>query len=77
MDLDKNTTIGIAYLQLHDQRLRLPFGFFHKCVEKALNRPVYTHEFGLGYGYESILEQIEKVFKEMVKQQKTVKSLIK
>lgn len=37
----------IAQFQLTTERLCMPFGVFHKAVEKALGRPVFTHEFGL------------------------------
>lgn len=37
----------IAYFQLHQDRLCVPFDVFHKAVEHALGRPVYTSEFGL------------------------------
>lgn len=36
----------IALFQLHEDRLCLPFERFHEAVEKALGRPVFTHEFG-------------------------------
>lgn len=35
----------IAEFQLNQERLCMPFGVFHKAVEEALGRPVYTHEF--------------------------------
>lgn len=37
----------IAMFQMFEDRLCLPFGEFHKAVEEALGRPVFTHEFGL------------------------------
>ncbi len=36
-----------AKFQLFEPRLCMPFDVFHEAVEKALHRPVYTHEFGL------------------------------
>lgn len=36
-----------AMFQLFEEKLCMPFGVFHEAVEKALGRPVYTHEFGL------------------------------
>jgi hypothetical protein len=33
--------------QLFEDRLCMPFDAFHKAIEEALGRPVYTHEFGL------------------------------
>lgn len=35
-----------AEFQLHEPLLCMPFGVFHEAVEKALGRPVWTHEFG-------------------------------
>lgn len=35
-----------AKFQLFEPLLCMPFGVFHEAVEKALGRPVYTHEFG-------------------------------
>ena len=37
----------IAEFQLLESRLCMPFDIFHKAIEEALGRPVYTHEFGL------------------------------
>lgn len=36
-----------AALQLHQDKLCMPFSVFHESIEKALGRPVWTHEFGL------------------------------
>ena len=36
-----------AKFQLFEPKLCMPFGVFHEAVEKALGRPVFTHEFGL------------------------------
>jgi hypothetical protein len=38
---------AIAKFQLMEDRLCMPFAVFHESVEKALRRPVFTHEFGL------------------------------
>jgi len=35
----------IAVFQLHQEILYIPFSRFHEAVEKALGRPVWTHEF--------------------------------
>lgn len=40
------TAEEIVRLQLFTDELCLPFGDFHGAVEKALGRPVWTHEFG-------------------------------
>ena len=37
----------IAHFQMEQDRMCVPFGVFHEAVEKALGRPVWTHEFGL------------------------------
>lgn len=35
-----------AMFQMWTERLCMPFDVFHEAVEKALERPVFTHEFG-------------------------------
>lgn len=35
----------VAFLQLQQNRLCMPFGVFHQKVEEALGHPVFTHEF--------------------------------
>lgn len=37
----------IAISQLWEDRSCMPFEVFHEAIEKALGRPVFTHEFGL------------------------------
>jgi hypothetical protein len=37
----------IAKFQLFEEKLCMPFGVFHNAIEKTLDRPVFTHEFGL------------------------------
>lgn len=37
----------IAEFQLEQDRLCMPFDVSHEAIEKTLNRPVFTHEFGL------------------------------
>lgn len=39
------TSRQIAEFQLNQERLCMPFDVFHKAVEEALGRPVWTHEF--------------------------------
>lgn len=39
----------ICDVQLFTQELCMPFGDFQGAMEKALGRPVWTHEFGLDY----------------------------
>jgi hypothetical protein len=36
----------IAEFQINQKCLCMPFRIFHEAVEKVLNRPVFTHEFG-------------------------------
>lgn len=36
-----------ALFQMEQGKLCLPFSEFHKAIEEALGRPVWTHEFGL------------------------------
>lgn len=35
-----------AKFQISQERLCMPFGVFHEAVEKTINRPIFTHEFG-------------------------------
>jgi hypothetical protein len=44
---EKMTPREIATFQMHEEKLCMPFGVFHKAIEEALGRPVWTHEFGL------------------------------
>jgi hypothetical protein len=39
----------IAMFQMHEPLLCMPFDVFHEAVEKALGRPVWTHEFGMNW----------------------------
>jgi hypothetical protein len=43
------TPIQIALFQINQKLLCMPFDVFHKAVEDALGRPVWTHEFGLNH----------------------------
>ena len=36
-----------AEFQILQDKLCMPFSVFHEAVEKTLDRPVFTHEFGL------------------------------
>jgi len=38
-----------AVFQMNEPRLCMPFEVFHEAMEKAIGRPVFTHEFGLNY----------------------------
>lgn len=46
-----------AMFQLWEERLRMPFGVFHEAVEKALSRPVWTHEFS-SLGSEGLKQEL-------------------
>lgn len=46
----------IVGFQLFQKKLCMPFDIFHEAVEKVLDRPVFTHEFGLN------LDGIKKEF---------------
>ena len=39
----------IAKFQLFTAELSCPFGVFHEALEKALGRPVWTHELGMNF----------------------------
>ena len=39
----------IVRFQLFEEMLCMPFAAFQEAVEKALGRPVFTHEFGLNW----------------------------
>ena len=39
----------IARIGLFTTELCLPFDVLHEAIEKALGRPVFTHEFGLNF----------------------------
>ena len=38
-----------AVFQMFEKLLCMPFSVFHEAIEKALDRPVFTHEFGLNH----------------------------
>ena len=39
----------IAEFQMLQQYLCMPFSVFHESLEKALGRPVWTHELGMNH----------------------------
>lgn len=47
------TARDIVAFQLFTDRLCMPFGDFHKAVEGALGRSVWTHEFGSSGGLQA------------------------
>jgi len=40
---------ALVGFQLFQRRLCMPFDVFHAAIERVLDRPVYTHEFGLNW----------------------------
>lgn len=46
---EKMTHEEIVRFQLFQKLMCMPFSVFHEAIEKVLDRPVYTHEFGLNY----------------------------
>ena len=57
---ETQTAEEIVAFQLYEERLCMPFPLFHKAVEEALGRPVYTHEFA---GVESLRQEFEALKK--------------
>lgn len=58
-----------AIFQMQQDRLCMPFDVFHESIEKALGRPVYTHEFGLnreGLMKELLGEKDAPTFEEII-----------
>ena len=43
------TNEQIVRFQLFQEKLCMDFSRFHEAIEKVLDRPVFTHEFGLNY----------------------------
>ncbi len=41
--------LEVAMYQIFEEILLVKFDLFHKGIEKLLDRPVFTHEFGLNY----------------------------
>ena len=57
---EKQTAEEIVAFQLYEERLCMPFPLFHKAVEEALGRPVFTHEFAAA---ESLRQEFEALRK--------------
>lgn len=53
------TPFAIAEFQLKEERLCMPFAVFHKAVEIALGRPVFTHEFA---SQENLVAEFKKKY---------------
>lgn len=65
----KMTHEEIVRFQLFQKNLCMPFSVFHEAIEKVLDRPVYTHEFGLNYEglvKEYLGEQDPPTFEEII-----------
>lgn len=50
----------LGYYQLLNPLLLVPFDKFHEAIEILLDRPVFTHEFGLNY--DGLKSEAEKAF---------------
>ena len=50
------TANEIVQFQLYEPRLCIPFTEFHKAIEEALGRPVWTHEFADQKGLQAEFE---------------------
>lgn len=64
---ETQTAEEIVAFQLYEERLCMPFPLFHKAVEEALGRPVYTHEFA---GVESLQQEFEALRKKELTKEK-------
>lgn len=53
---EEMTLQQIAEFQLAQKRLCVPFDLYHEAVEKALGRPVFSHE--LGMNQEGLLKEL-------------------
>lgn len=49
-----------GYFQLFEPRLLMDFSKFHEGVEALLGHPVFTHEFGRGYGLETLQDEAQQ-----------------
>ena len=54
------TPLEIAYIQINQKLCIINFGLFHKSVEKVLEQPVFTHEFGFQSMVDHMKEQINQ-----------------
>lgn len=52
------TPCQIAEFQLEQKLSCVPFDVFHESLEKALGRPVFTHELCLGEGCVGLLKEL-------------------
>jgi hypothetical protein len=43
-ELDKLTSLEVAYIQLHQSTLLVEFSRFQNSLEKVLKQPIYTHQ---------------------------------
>ena len=56
-EIDDKTIVGF---QLYEEKLCMDFGNFHKAVENAMKRPIFTHEFGT-FGVKAMQKNIKKI----------------
>lgn len=61
------TPEDLVSFQLFEDRLCMPFTVFHEAMEKALGRPVWTHEFAFrdGLQKEFLKERPAPTFEEI------------
>lgn len=57
---EKKRAEEIVAFQLYEERLCMPFPLFHKAVEEALGRPVFTHEFAYAENLKKEFETLSK-----------------
>lgn len=56
-----------ARIQLHQDKLIMPFSKFHEGMEELLGRPVWTHEFAIpGLLQEELKTKVKPTFKEIL-----------
>lgn len=61
------TPSEIVRFQLFEELLCMPFDVFHKAIEEALGRPVFTHEFAFdGLKKEFLGEKAPPTFAEIM-----------
>lgn len=46
---EEMTPVQIARFQMFEPKMCVPFSVFHEALEKALGRPVWTHELALNH----------------------------
>ena len=57
---DELTPLEIAYIQINQKLCIIQFSLFHSAVEKVLEQPVFTHEFGFQFIVDKMKERINQ-----------------